>query len=107
MRMAMGHSNLALTNVSESGDPTQLSHGESPERIRDSSTISDHQKTLALNSVVLTLVMDEFVLDESEKQDLIDCAEEVIQGNGAEWVWQNREMLFDLLEFHGYTRQSH
>lgn len=103
----MGHNNLALTNVSESEGVTQLSHGENLERITDSSIISDHQRTNALNSVVLTLVMDAFVLDESEKQNVMDCAEEMIQGNGAEWVWQNREMLLDLLEFHGYTRKCH
>lgn len=105
--MAMGHSNLTLANVIESGDPTQPGNAENPERIEDSGSNSDHQRRRALNSVVLTLVLDEFVFDQSEKQELTNCAEEVIRGNGAEWVWQNREMLLDLLEFHGYTRKSH
>lgn len=105
--MAMGHSNLALTNVSESGGPTQLSQAGRPVITEDSRSISDYCGTGTTNSMVLTLILDEFVLDESEKQNFIDCTEEVIQVNGAEWVWQNREMLIDLMEFHGYTRKSH
>lgn len=105
--MAMGHSNLALTNVSESGGPTQLSQAERLVITEDSRSISDYCGTGTTNSMVLTLILDEFVLDESEKQNFIDCAEEVIQVNGAEWVWQNREMLIDLMEFHGYNRKSH
>jgi len=103
----MGHSNLALTNIDESEGAIQSGHGENLERIKDPSIMSDHQRTNALNSEVLTLVMDAFVLDESEKLNLMDCAEEMIQGNGAEWIWHNREMLIDLLEFHGYTRNCH
>ena len=103
----MGHSNLALTNVSESGDPTQLSQAERPVTTEDSRIISDYCGTGTTDSMVFTLILNEFVLDESEKRNLIDCTEEVIEGNGAEWVLQNREMLIDLLEFHGYTRKSH
>ena len=103
----MVHSNFALTHVIQSEDTRQSSDDERHERIDDLSNISNYHKTGTLNSVVLSLVMNEFVLDEAKKQDLMDCAEEVIQGNGAEWVWQNRDMLLDLLEFHGYTRKSH
>lgn len=103
----MGYSNLALTDVMESEGPEQLRCTEGPEKVEDLSSISNHYRTEILNSAILTLIMDEFVLDESEKQDLMDCAEELIQGNGAEWVWHNRDMLLDLLEFHGYYRKSH
>lgn len=59
-----------------------------------------------LEQMAITTLINYFLLDSSEKYQLVMCIEYLIRENGADWVWENRDVVADLMEFHGFVRKS-
>ena len=54
----------------------------------------------------LTRVMSDFVPDCATVDQIRRCVRELIEKNGADWVWSNKEIVSDFLEFHGFRREK-
>ena len=54
----------------------------------------------------LTNVLSKFVLDRAEIEQIRKCIGDLVDKNGVEWVWDNKEIVSDFLEFHGFNRKK-
>jgi len=66
----------------------------------------DNFPTYWADPLMLTNILNDFVVDQSDIDRMRECTEYLIQENGAEWVWENKDIVSDLLEFHGFNRKS-
>lgn len=65
----------------------------------------DNFPTYWADPLMLTNILNDFVVDQSDIDRMRECTEYLIQENGAEWVWENKDIVSDLLEFHGFNRK--
>ena len=65
----------------------------------------DNFPTYWTDPLMLTNILNDFAAEQSDINRMRECAEYLIQENGAEWVWENKDIVSDLLEFHGFNRK--
>ncbi len=55
---------------------------------------------------VLRDIVASFVVTSVEADQIRQCVEYLIGENGIEWVWKSRDIVKDIMEFHGFIRQN-
>jgi hypothetical protein len=55
---------------------------------------------------VLREITAAFLTPSSGDGELRGCVASLIDENGVDWVWRNRETVFDIIEFHGSGKKG-
>jgi hypothetical protein len=69
-------------------------------------TMPEMQDVGPFRQAVLREMTAAFLTTSTEEGELRGCVASLIDENGAEWVWRNRETVFDIIEFHGFVRKD-
>ena len=73
---------------------------------RDVVSILDTQKHGLSGHGVLREIVADFLATSLEECQIRRCVEHLIDENGIEWVWRNRDIIADIMEFHGFIRKD-